>query len=153
MYDWIHCFMFFTRFLLFTFIRWWPNQAWIKRNWNETENWLEKISTPFFPPALVTSPPKRKCPDIPVLPSHSFPPDLSFWEKVHAYGCKSSILEAVFTSVSFLSLQNRQRRDHTFDRQWIISIYLGIENSQNWETLSVLITDIHVISFYRRAST
>ncbi len=77
----------------------------IKRNWNETENWLEKRSTPFFLPAPVTSPPKRKCPDIPALPSHSFPPDLSFWEKVHAYDCKSSTLEAVVTSVSLLTRQ------------------------------------------------
>ncbi len=144
----------FYTFLLFTYIRWWRIRLGIKRNWKETESWLEKRSTPFFPPAPVTSPPKRKCPDmIRVLPSHSFPPDLSFWEKVHAYGCKSSSLEAVVTSVSFLSRQNRQRRDHTFDRQWIINIYLGIEKSQNWETLSVLITDIDVISFYRSAST
>jgi hypothetical protein len=68
---------------------------------------LEKRSTPFFPPAPVMSPPERKYPNIPVLPSHSFPPDLSFWEKVHAYGCKSSTLEAVITSVSLLSRQNR----------------------------------------------
>jgi len=153
MYDWIHCFMFFTRFLLFTFIRWWPNQAWNKTELEWNGELVGKKINAIFPSCTCYSPPIRKCPDIPVLPSHSFPPDLSFWEKVHAYGCKSSTLEAVVTSVSFLSRQNRQRRDHIFDRQWIISIYLGIKKSQNWETLSILITDIHVISFYRRAST
>ncbi len=152
MNDWIHFLNVFYTFLLFTLIRWWPNQAWNKTEleWNGA---LVGKKINAIPPAPVTASPKRKCPDIPVLPSHSFPPDLSFWEKVHVYGCKSSTLEAVVTSVSLLSRQNRQRRDHTFDRQWIISIYLGIEKSQNWETLSILITDIHVISFYRRAST
>ncbi len=58
--------MFFYTFLLFTFIRWVRIRLGIKQNGNETENWLEKRSTPFFPPAPVTSPPKRKCPDIPV---------------------------------------------------------------------------------------
>jgi hypothetical protein len=105
--DWILFYVFYM-FLLFTFIRWWRIRLGIKRNWNETENWLEKKSTPFFPPASVTSPPERKCLDIiPVLPSHSFPPDLSFWEKVHAYSCKSSTREAVFTSVRFLCCHAR----------------------------------------------
>ncbi len=85
---------------------------------------MEKRSTPFFPPAPVTSPPIRKCPDIPVLPLHSFPPDLSFWEKVHAYGCKSSTLEAVVTSVSWLPRQSRQRRDHSFADNEISSIFV-----------------------------
>ncbi len=149
-------FMFFTRFYYSLSSDEGRIRLGIKRNWNETEIWLEKRSTPFFPPAPVTSPPKRKRLDIPVLPSHSFPPDLSYWEKVQAYGWKSSTLEAVVTSVSLLSRQNRQnrqRQDYTFDRKWIICIYLGIEKSQNWENFRILFTDIHVISFYCRAST
>ncbi len=74
--------MFFTRFYYSLSLDDGRIRLGIKRNWIETENWLEKRSTPFFPPAPVTSPPKRKCPDIPVLPSHSLPPDLSYWEKV-----------------------------------------------------------------------
>jgi hypothetical protein len=101
--DWIHFIIFFTRFYYSLSLDDGRIRLGIKRNWNETENWLQKRSTPFFPPAPVTSPPKRKCPDIPVLPSHSFPPDPSYWEKVHAYGSKSSTLEAVVTSVSLLS--------------------------------------------------
>jgi hypothetical protein len=115
--DWIHLFMFFTRFYYSLSLDDGRIRLGMNWNWDETENKLEKRSTPFFPPAPVTSPPNRKCPDIPVLPSDSFPPDLSFWEKVHAYGCKSSTLEAVVTFVSLLSHQNRQRRDHTFDNE------------------------------------
>jgi hypothetical protein len=41
---------------------------------------MDKHSTPFFPAAPVPSAPKRKCPDIPILKSYSFPPDSSFWK-------------------------------------------------------------------------
>jgi hypothetical protein len=41
---------------------------------------MDNRSTPFFPAAPVLSAPKRKCPDIPILKSYSFPPDPSFWK-------------------------------------------------------------------------
>jgi hypothetical protein len=52
----------------------------IHADWSITEEWLNPNISIFFPQPAENQKQKKKCPEIPTLPSYSLPPPQTFWD-------------------------------------------------------------------------